>query len=269
MALGSFDAKLFDSSTSLDHIKKWLSGDVGTTSLVSKPRLLDIDRLALNNSDTTSGTPLDITSVATTTSIAVLTANSITTGEILKVVTSATGLTGAGRLLLVDATGDFNDTAGIVAEFKTVHTTGVGVLLTMDSITDGFGMDCTFDGLTSGEGLRIVSSSTGLTTNGRVAHFHASGDFNDTGGAVVEIEGAQTTGTGLLLTMDAVTDGLGLFMTIDALTTGIGVSVESGATAITGAGRLLLVNLTAASSTTGIVAEIRSASTDETALVRF
>ena len=229
MALATFSEKLFQASTSLDMIKAWLSGSVGKDSLPSKPRISDVDRLAIDNDDTTSGVPLTVKSDVTTggpvvdISVAALTTataldisnlDAITTGRgiyidatgvthttgiLFEVDSASTALTGAGRLLLVDSTGDFNDTTGIVAEIKTVHTTGIGLLLTMDAVTDGFALD----------------------------------------------------------------------LTVDALTTGNAVRIQSAATAITGAGRLLLVEHTGATTTTGIIAEIVSAATDETALLRL
>jgi hypothetical protein len=259
MALGVYNEKLLQgASTSLQQVKSWLSGrTTGNITLPAKPRLLDIDRLGVDNDDTVSGVALQVTTditsggpaldiaAAALTSATALDISGLaaitsgkglhvaasgitqTTGVLTHIETASTGLTGAGRALLVDATGDFNDVSGIVSEIKSVHTTGVGLQLTMDAITDGFGVDGTFDGLTSGEALRIVSSSTGLTTNGRLFHLNASGDFDDAGGIVAEIESAHTTGEGFNLTVDSMTDGFGQRITADGLTTGTALIVES------------------------------------------
>ena len=183
-----------------------------------------------------------------------------TTGILVHIDSASTALTGAGRLLLVDAAGDFNDATGIATEFKTVHTTGIGIQLTMDSITDGFGIDGTFDALTSGAAMRLISSSTALTTAGNILYVQASGDFNDAGGAVVEIESAHTVGVGLLMTMDAVTTGFGFDMTADALTTGSGARFISSSTGLTGGGSVVYMQASADfNDTGGAVLEIESA----------
>lgn len=219
----------------------------------------------------TTGKALDISDLdAVTTGKAIhvdATGITHTSGILVHLDSASTAMTGAGRILLVDHTADFNDSGGIVAEFKSVHTTGTGLQFTMDSITDGFGIDGTFDALTTGAAMRLITSSTALTTAGNVLYVQASGDFADTGGAVVEIESAHTVGVGLLMTMDAVTTGFGLDMTADALTTGAGARFISSSTGLTTAGNVLYVQASGDfADAGGQVVEIESAHTVGTGL---
>jgi len=217
-----------------------------------------------------------------------------TTGILVHIDSASTALTGAGRVLLVDSTADFDDATGIVAEIKTVHTTGIGLQLTMDAVTDGFGVDGTFDALTTGEAFRLTSSATAITGAGRLFNIDHTG-ATSTSGVIAEFSSAandETTiaritasaalalGVALDLSVAAMTTGTALDIggaaaittgkLIEAVasgttqTTGILVNIESAATALTGAGRLLYVNHTGATTTSGTVAEIISASTDET-----
>lgn len=237
-----------------------------TTSGTVTGTVLDVSAAGL-----TSGTAIDLSDLdAITTGKALhidATGVTQTSGILVHIDSASTALTTNGRLLLVDATGDFNDAGGAVVEIQSVHTTGVGMLMTMDAVTDGFGLDMTADALTSGAGARFISSSTGLTTGGNVVYIQAAGDFNDAGGQVVEIESAHTTGTGLQLTMDAVTDGYGAFMTADALTSGVGLEIASSSTGLTTAGNLLHVTATGDfDDAGGQVVEIESVHTTGTLL---
>jgi hypothetical protein len=256
----------------------------GTMALFTTSGTVTGTVLGITASGLTTGTVLDMSAAALTTGKVIdisdldaitsgkaihidATGTTQTSGVLVHIDSASTGITTSGRLLLVDATGDFNDTGGAVVEIQSVHTTGVGLLMTMDAVTDGFGLDMTADGLTSGAGVRLVSSSTGLTTAGNILYVQASGDFNDAGAAVVEIESAHTTGVGLLMTMDAVTDGFGLDMTADALTSGAGARFISSSTALTTGGNVVYIqaggDFDAAG---GQVVEIESAHTTGTGL---
>lgn len=205
----------------------------------------------------------------TTGDVSNLTADALTSGHGITATTSSTNLTGVGRLFHIEGTADFDDATGILAEIKSVHTTGTGFLLTMDAATDGYGTQLTADALTSGTGSYLSTSSPNLTTNGRLLKVDATADFDDAGGQVVEIASVHTTGTGLQLTMDAVTDGFGQFITADGLTSGIGFEVESAATGITGTGRVFKVDHTGNASATGIIAEFVTLAADETLLLQL
>lgn len=64
------------------------------------------------------------------------------------------------------------------------------------------------------------------------------------------------------------TTGNAFVITANSLTTGLGISIDSSATAITGAGRLVYVNHSGATSTSGVLSEFTSANTDETVVLR-
>jgi len=92
----------------------------------------------------------------------------------------------------------------------------------------------------------------------------------DSNGVALTIDAESTTVNVLDVTAPVTTTGKVITVnSADALTTGIGLEVESAATAITGAGRLLRVDHTGTTSTTGVMAEFATAATDETVLARF
>ncbi len=109
------------------------------------------------------------------------------------------------------------------------------VAITQSGLTSGEALTVTVDAVTSGVGLSIDSSSAGLTTAGNLLYVGASGDFDDAGGQVVEIESAHTTGTGLQITATAATDGFGQVITATNLTTGAALSIDVGASSTGGA----------------------------------
>jgi hypothetical protein len=239
------------------------SATFGTTALVVDND--DTDQIAVDiQGANIDADILNISAAALTTSnvIDIPDANSLTTGIAIHAASSATAITGAGRLLYINHSGA-TSTSGTLAEFVTsANDETILLQLTADSLTSGTAQHLTADALTSGIGVDLTSTSTALTTNGRILRVNAGGDFNDAGGQVVEIASVHTTGTGLQLTMDAVTDGFGAFMTADALTSGAGLEIESSSTALTTNGRLLLVDSTADfNDTGGYIAEISGAFT--------
>jgi|19_taG_2_1085344.scaffolds.fasta_scaffold05576_3 hypothetical protein len=86
---------------------------------------------------------------------------------------------------------------------------------------------------------------------------------NNAGTTVFQVLASATTANAFVHTV-ATTTGNGVIVTADDLTTGSGLSVNSSATAITGAGRMLEVFHTGASSTSGTLVEFSSAAADET-----
>lgn len=263
---------------------------VGTEDFTITSTATTTTVFSLTANSLTTGTAMLLTSSGTIT----------TTGEILNVVgnsaTTCTGLIRGSGTALTDGWvaqltgGGANITASggvldIVCGASTlgsgirITSTGIGTSTTVgqllhlvaDSTTTGTGVYGTFDGLTTGAGVSINTSSTGLTTAGNLVYIGASGDFNDAGGQVVEIESAHTTGTGVQLTMDAITDGTGLAATFDALTIGYGLSLTHTTGIIAGGGSMLnisstsvdtsnttgtLLNLSAANQAAGVVAYI-------------
>ena len=160
------------------------------------------------------------------------------------------------------------DTAN-ASVLTTATTTGNAYILTANS-------------LTTGSGLSLNSSATAITTTGRLLEVFHTG-ATSTSGTVIEFKTSAADETILLeLDASALTSGTVLDInsalvdtgtviaidSLDALTTGMGLNIESGATAITGVGRLLFVDHSGATSTTGVIAEVASDATDETVVCR-
>lgn len=92
MALGSYNESLLSgASTSFEQVKKWLAGNVGTQSLPAKPRIDDVDRLTVDNEDTTTGNALSVSSTITTSTVVSVTGSSLTTGGLVSLTSAGTG----------------------------------------------------------------------------------------------------------------------------------------------------------------------------------
>ena len=145
------------------------------------------------------------------------------------------------------------------------------------------------DTTNNGRGVDVVNAGTGtsvfIDNNGNGVSLDI--DSEATTVDVVDIQATTlTTGTALDIDVAALTTGKGIDMSgtaaittgrmIDLVasgttqTTGILLNVESAATSMTGAGRLLYVNQTGASTSSGggIIAEVVSAATDATTVMR-
>jgi hypothetical protein len=163
-------------------------------------------------------------------------------------------------------------------------TTGTAIYFPLAAMTTGTGMHIVCDTVTSGKVFHIQSGVTGttMTANGRLFYIQHTGTGGNSVGALAEItsavadetviakitaSGALALGNALKVSVSSMTTGSGIVISdLDALTTGIGVHIASAATAITTTGRLLYVNHTGASSTTGTLVEFTTAATDETVL---
>lgn len=108
------------------------------------------------------------------------------------------------------------------------------------------------------QGIRIQEYVTGQTAPSfEIENNAASTQF--------QLLSSATTANAMTHTV-ATTTGNGIAVTADSLTTGTGVSVNSSATAITGAGRMLEVFHTGTTSTSGTLVEFKSAAADETVI---
>jgi len=140
----------------------------------------------------------------------------------------------------------------------------------------------TANALTTGSGLSVNSSATAITTSGRLFEVFHTG-ATSTSGVVAEIKTSAADETVLLeLDASALTSGTVLDInsalvdagtvvaidSLDALTSGMGLNIESAATAMTSAGRLLFVDHSGATSTSGVLSEFASDATDETTVLR-
>lgn len=265
---------------------------------------------------TTTGNLLTLTGNAATTAAGLvrLNANDLTSGIGFVITSSATAMTGAGRLLYVNHTGATGDTDAILSEFasaatdetiilkvtasaanalgtalavSSATTTGNGIVVTANSLTDGFGLQVKSSAaatLTSTGRLFVVTHSGNQTTSGVLAEV-ASAAADETVimrvtasaalalGVALDISvAALTTGTALDIGgMAAITTGKGIVVAASGITRtdGILVSISDASTAATSTGRMLLVDHTGVTGDTGtILSEFKSAATDETVIMK-
>ena len=154
-----------------------------------------------------------------------------------------------------------------------VHTTAT---------TTGNAMILTANSLTTGTGLSVNSSATAIATTGRLLEVFHTG-ATSTSGTIIEFSTSAADETILLeLSASVLTSGTVLDInsalidtgtvvaidSLDALTTGMGLNIESAATAIATTGRLLFVDHSGATSTSGVLSEFASDATDETTVLR-
>ncbi len=272
---------------------------VAATAAISAGVILDVSGAAL-----TDGVCIDMTGLAAITAGKAIhiDADGVTQtdGILVHIDSASTALTSTGRLLLIDHTGS-ETVSGVIAEFASAaddetlivkisasDVLALGAMLHFEGATVTTGdiiVAEALDALTTGIGIHIESGATAITGVGRLAYFNHTGNAS-TSGTLVEIASAATdetimfqltasstliAGEIIKVTAASLTTGTVLeAISLDALTTGIGVHIESGATAITGAGRLLRIDHTGATTTTaGIIAEIASAATDETIITKI
>lgn len=164
-------------------------------------------------------------------------------------------------------------------------TTGTAVYLPVAALTTGIGLHVVANAVTTGQAVLIASSvaTTVLTTTGRLFKVDHTGNATGTG-TIAEIASAAADETDVLkVTASAALTG-GAFVVsasslatgtaieaadLDSLTTGYGLHIASSAIAIATTGRLLYVNHTGATSTSGVLAEFKTAATDETVVVKI
>jgi len=112
----------------------------------------------------TTGTSLDVLADTATDGIGIsVSADALTSGKALSVISESTDLTTGGNVVYIEANQDFNDAGAQVVEIESQHTTGTGLQLTMDAVTDGFGQVISAAALTTGNALDISvnASATG------------------------------------------------------------------------------------------------------------
>lgn len=160
-------------------------------------------------------------------------------------------------------------------------TTGTALYLPVAAMTTGKALHVVANAVTSGIAVHIASSvaSTTLTGAGRLFKVDHTGNATGTGilsefnsaaadeTVIVKItaSAALALGVALQISGSAITTGSAISAgDLDSLTTGKGLSIASSATAITTTGRLLHVNHTGTTSTSGTLVEFASAATDET-----
>lgn len=133
-----------------------------------------------------------------------------------------------------------------------------GTVANLPSAVAGYAVSCTYRATDSGAMYINTGTASSCTFT-----------LMDTASTSLQLPEAATDSTtvstvSLDLTQNAVTTGTGLRQTLNALTSGIGYLLQSSATAITSAGRMWQINHSGATTTSGIIAEVISAATDET-----
>ncbi len=193
----------------------------------------------------TTGTALTVIANAATSSVGVvdISATGQTSGSTLRVTGGGANITSGGKVVEI-AMGAAITGAGLSIVTTGIHagtTTNSILAITNNSATTGTSIYLAVNGLTTGVAQLITSSGT-----------------------------MTTTGSLLTLTANSATTAAGIFrINANGLTSGIGAVIASSATAITGAGRLLRVDHTGATTTSGILTEFASAANDETEIVKI
>jgi len=187
--------------------------------------------LTLTPSGLTSGTALYLPVASLDSGKGIhLVGNAVTSGILTHISSSAAGtqLTGAGRLFLVEHSGNASG-SGVVSEIKSAAADETVVMRITASAALALGtvLDLSAAALTTGTVLDM--SNLDALTTGKALHIDATGTTQ---------------------------------------TSGILVHIDSASTGLTGAGRLLRVDHTGASASSAVVAEIASAAADETVVLR-
>jgi hypothetical protein len=191
---------------------------------------------------------------------------------------------GSGDLLQFNNAGTGNDVEGTS---DTWHFTKAGDMTAnmavfagdagSDSITLTAGDVVFSDGsvaITDADNAATFTVTNNTATSASVIVLAGSGVFtgNTTSSFATLTASGLTTGTVLYIPVVGLTTGKAIdIVGTTALTTGILVNVESGTTgtSLTGAGRMLKINHTGATTSSGILAEVLSAATDETTLFQI
>lgn len=194
------------------------TGATGTSATLNEFKTAANDEsvlLLLSGASLTSGTLLNTTVAGITTGkgISIPDANALTSGIVLSIASSATAITGAGRLVYVNHTGA-TGTSAILNEFASAandETTvlrvtasdvlAAGVLLDLSgtAVTTGTILDLGgLDALTTGTGINIVSNASGTGTRSLVQI--TNDNTAATGTTCLSIQNDATAGAHVKLT---------------------------------------------------------------------
>jgi hypothetical protein len=170
-----------------------------------------------------------------------------------------------------------NTTSSFMTLTPSGLTTGTAFYLPVAALTTGKAVHVVANAYTDGLVVNITSSSTAATSTGRLLNVSSTA-ATGTSTIIAEISSAATDetvifkvtgsgalalGAGMQVSLASMTTGTAIDVPdLAVLTSGIGLSIVSSATAITGAGRLLFINHTGATTSTGTIAEIKTAATD-------
>lgn len=210
--------------------------------------------VSITHSGTTVGRALSVAASQTTGTVALITANDLTTtGVGLSIASTGTGMTSGSLLRVSSGTTSAVATNGVVSFFATGNYTSTaatdgfvrinansslaGTVLAVNgnAFTTGVGVYVgdTGTGMTSGSLIRAVSGTTGAVATNGVVSFQATGNFTSVSGAGFLSVIANSTTSGVIASISgtAVTDGviLALSATEATLTTGKYIQCFDGA----------------------------------------
>lgn len=226
----------------------------------------------------TTGTAVYLPVAALTTGKAVhVVGNAVTSGILVHIASSAasTQLTGAGRLLKVDHTGNATGT-GIVAEvnsaaadetviFKITASAalalGTAFSVSASALTTGTAVGVAdLDSLTDGYGLHVASSATAISSSGHLVFVNHTGNAG-VSAVLTEFKSAAADETTIVKinATAALAAGVALDISLAALTTGKAIDI-SDLDAIT-TGKAIHVDATGTTHTDGILVHLDSAGT--------
>ena len=190
-------AGAFTATGSVLYVENAVTNTSGTVTDTVKGIELVMDSLGTGDAleithGATAGISIDIVATATTTGklIDISDANALTSGIVLHIATSATAITGAGRLIYSNHTGA-TSTSGILNEFASAANDetvivkitasdalalGSALQISGASVTTGKAIVASdLNALTTGIGLHIASSATAITGAGRLVYVNHTG----------------------------------------------------------------------------------------------
>jgi len=260
--MGTSSTWSFSKAGDLVANKVVFAGDDGADSITLTVGDVAISSGSLTLVDNDNATSLSITNAtATTASVIAFVGGGTFTGSTTSsfMTVTATGLTTGTVMYIPVAT----LTTGKAINIVGTTTLTTGILVNIESGTTGTSL--------TGAGRLLYVNHTGTGTSTGILSEFASAAADETVILKVTASGALAAGTALAISGSSVTTGKGLTINdLDALTDGYGIHVKSTATAISSTGRLLLIeHATSATSTSGVIAEFKTAATDETVLVQL
>ena len=194
-----------------------------------------------------------------------LTATGAGTGHLLQITNVGTGndINGTSNTWYVSKAGD--------AVFNTISLSGDADSSSFAMTVGDFAMSDGKMAITNQDNENtFVVTNNGNTSASQVA-FAGSGVF--TGSTTTSFftitPSGLTTGTAVYLPVAALTTGKALHVVANALTDGLLVNVTSSATAISATGRMVCVDHSGATTTSGVIAEFKTAAGDETVLMQL
>ena len=235
-------------------------GDDTNVGLTLTPKGTGTLTLQTDGATTTTAVDVVVSGITSGKGIDLSDANALTSGIVLHIASSATAITGAGRLFLSDHTGA-TSTSGILNEFKSAATDEtIVVQVTTAAMINGVALKLVgTTGMTTGSLLLATTSTAGAAATNGIVSIQATGAYTSTSNVgLLDVSATATTaGTVVHITSTAAgqTTAQLLNVTASGYTTGYTGSVVSfTGVSTTGAGNVLQV--TGVNDTAGDVVKI-------------